>query len=182
MELARARVFNSSRSAVGSCSTTERSASARSITASGRAFARATSESCTTGSSSPDCGRDGSAHDVLQLGTPALAADVDAIQCGHEEFWDVSTSEPATNAMTIAASLKRRQAYEELFDAKASTMAPIVACVKRARAAEALAKSETNANITFALMAMSDGLAWQRITEPQLTPQHLRQHARRSLG
>ena len=114
--------------------------------------------------------------------TPALAAGVDAIQCGHEEFWDVSTIEPATNAMAIAASLKRRLAFEELFDAKASTMAPIVACVKRARAAGALAQNETNANITFALVAMSDGLAWQRITEQQLTPQHMRQHARRSLG
>ncbi|GEM_PF-3176130 len=57
-------------------------------------------------------------------------------------------------------------------------MAPIAACVKHARAAGALARPETNANITFALVAMTDGLAWQRITEPQLTPQH----ARRSLA
>jgi AcrR family transcriptional regulator len=113
--------------------------------------------------------------------TPALAAGVDAIQCAYEGFWHVTTGGHTSDATATTASQKRRLAFEELYAAKAGTLASIVACVKHARAAGVLAHDETNASITFAMVAMADGLAWQRITEPQLTPRHMRQHARRSL-
>lgn len=114
--------------------------------------------------------------------TPALASGVGAIQSGHDAFWRVDAGGKVANEAATAASHKRRMAFEELYEAKANSVAPFFACVEHAREAGVLTTSETLANITLAVVAMADGLAWQRITEQQLTPQLMQQHARRSLA
>jgi hypothetical protein len=118
--------------------------------------------------------------------TPALAAGVDAIQSGDRDYWQEPTSaahKESDEAMSLRAPEgRRRLAFQELHDAKAATALIFYAAIERARATGALRRDASSADLMNAVIAMADGLAWQRVNERQQTRRAMRLHAERSIG
>ncbi len=118
--------------------------------------------------------------------TPALAAGVDAIQSGDREYWqEPKRAAPvgSDEAMSRRAPEgRRRLAFQELHDAKAATALIFYAAIERARATGALRRDASSADLMNAMVAMADGLAWQRVNERQQTRRVMRRHAERSVG
>ena len=118
--------------------------------------------------------------------TPALAAGVDAIQSGDREYWHEPKSaahKESDEAMSLRdPEGRRRLAFQELHDAKAATALIFYAGVERARTTGALRRDASSADLMNAVIAMADGLAWQRVNERQQTRRVMRRHAECSIG
>ncbi len=115
--------------------------------------------------------------------TPALAPGVDAIQSGDEAYWEPPSGGGSTDAtipITEPAG-RRRFAFQELHDAKAAAAMVFWTAVEQAQRTGALSRATSTVDAMNAIVAMADGLAWQRVNERQQTPAMMRRHAERSI-
>jgi AcrR family transcriptional regulator len=114
--------------------------------------------------------------------TPALAPGVDAIQSGNEAFWGSPGDLQAGGVLPITEpGGRRRLAFSELHDAKVGAAAVFLSSVEEAKHARELSPETPSVDLLNAVIAMADGLAWQRVNERQQTPAMMRQHAERSI-
>ncbi|MHB1223340.1 MAG: hypothetical protein ACYC2G_04735 [Gemmatimonadaceae bacterium] len=113
---------------------------------------------------------------------PALAADLELLQRAMLSAASPVEAFARRHGGNARAVERRVEAFEELLTAKAATLALFTDRVSAAIAAGVLRDDQPVERVTYALTSLADGLAWQRITEPQASPGLLDEHARSCLG
>jgi hypothetical protein len=98
---------------------------------------------------------------------PALAADLELLQRAELSGTSALEAFGERHGGKPRALGRRVEAFEELLAAKVALLAFFSERVSEAVADGALRSDRPVERVTYALTSMADGLAWQRITEPQ---------------
>lgn len=112
---------------------------------------------------------------------PALAPGLELLQYAGLQGESASEAFGSRHGGSARSVERRVEAFEELLAAKAGTLAFFADRVAAAVERGELRRDEPLERLTYALTSMADGLAWQRITEPQGSVHLLDQHARSCL-
>ncbi len=109
---------------------------------------------------------------------PSLAADLELLQWARLDHASPLERFGDRHGGSGRAIARRVESFEELLAAKEATLAFFAIGVASAIEGGDLRNDRPVERVTYALTSMADGLAWQRITEPQASAVLLDRHAR----
>ncbi len=109
---------------------------------------------------------------------PSLAADLELLQWAQLDGVEPQERFGDRHSGGERAIARRVEAFEELLAAKEATLTFFADGVAAAIDQRDLRNDRSVQRVTYALTSMADGLAWQRITEPQASAALLNRHAR----